>query len=78
VSAGPVREPESTPDTLYVRSDLVARTTLGDILAQARRHFGTENDADLTIVSENVQIRGFGHDQYDGADWRQYVVITKD
>ncbi len=77
MSAGDIREPVSTPDTLYVRSDLVARTTLGEILAKAKTHFGTEDVDDLTIVSEEIQIGGFGHDQYDGADWRQYLTITR-
>lgn len=77
MSARDVHEPASTPDTLYVRSDLVARPTLGEILAKARAHFGTEDIDDLTIVSEDIQIRGLGHDQYDGADWRQYLVITR-
>jgi len=77
MSAGDIREPISTPDTLYLRSDLVAGTTLGEIVAKARAHFGTEDVDDLTIVSEEIQIQAFGHDQYDGADWRQYLVITR-
>jgi len=77
MSAADAREPVSTPDTLYIRSDLVARTTLGEIVAKAKAHFGTEDVDDLTIVSEEVQIRAFGHDQYDGADWRQYLTITR-
>jgi len=77
VSAVDAREPASTPDTLYLRSDLVAGTTLGEIVAKAKAHFETEEVDDLTIVSEEIQIRAFGHDQYDGADWRQYLVITR-
>ncbi len=77
MSAADIREPESTPDTLYLRSDLVAAPSLGEIVAKAKAHFGTEDVDDLRIVSEEIQIRAFGHDQYDGADWRQYLVITR-
>ncbi len=77
MSAGDIREPVSTPDTLYVRSDLVAAPTLGDIVDKARKHFGIDDVSELTIVSENIQIRCFGHDQYDDADWRQYLMITR-
>ena len=77
MSASEIREPESTPDTLYTRSDLISAPSLGEVVAKARAHFGTEDIDDLTIVSEEIQIRSFGHDQYDGADWRQYLVITR-
>ena len=77
MSGADAREPENTPNTLHIRSDLVAGTRLGEIVERARAHFGTQDVDDLTIVSEEIQIRGFGHDQYDGADWRQYLVITR-
>ena len=77
MSINDIREPENTSDTLYIRSDLIASTTLGEIVAKAKKHFETEDIDDLIVSSENIQIRCFGHDQYDGADWRQYLVITK-
>ncbi|MFZ3481997.1 hypothetical protein [Sphingomonas sp. 3-13AW] len=73
MSAGDVKHPENTPETLYV----ISGQTLGYVLEKAKEHFGVDDVSDLAIDSENIQIRNFGYDLYDGADWCQYLVITR-
>ena len=67
------RYPQNTAETLYIPSG----ETIEYVIDRAKKHFGVDDISELTISAENIQIRCFGYDQYDGSDWRQYLVITR-
>jgi hypothetical protein len=69
--------PCNDADTLYIRTYSFQDTTIGEILEQAREHFGDIEINDLNIQSEYIHIRCLNHDQFDGADWANYLVITR-
>lgn len=66
--------PEDTETTLYFMSGFAS---LQDIIDRCESHFPDTKFEDLNIESQNIQIRCFGYDLYDGNDWCQYIVVTK-
>ncbi|AGS81126.1 hypothetical protein [Caulobacter phage Cr30] len=68
--------PENTKQTLYLESGY--GTTVEDLLERIREHFGDVNFADLKITSEKIHTRCITYDLYDGADWDDYIIISKE
>ena len=67
------RYPQNTQQVLYVRSG----GTLGDLVESAKRHFPDCEMDDLNVEGQNIQIKCFGYDLYDGNDYLDYIVITR-
>lgn len=69
--------PDNTPNRLYLLEN--GTMSLGDVMRNAERHFGSDIDLEaLTIEAEHINTRCIGFDAYDGMDWDNYLVITKE
>jgi len=67
--------PMSTPDKLYLSEYEVH--TLGDLLEQAREHFGVTSAMEtLSFSIENIKITGCSC-HYDASDYALYTVIER-
>lgn len=69
------RYPTSDKNTLYIESGYGA--TVADLLTKIVDHFGDTEYSDLLITSEKIHTRCIGYDLYDGADWDDYIIITR-
>jgi hypothetical protein len=67
-------EPDDTNDTFY----LPYASSMEDIFDRAKEKFGLCIKMDqVTISVEHIHTRCLGYDAYDGADWTDYIVVTK-
>jgi hypothetical protein len=70
-------QPDNTPDKLYIEDFGV--TTLGDLMISAKEHFGHDVELEeLTIEAEHIQTSCLGYDAYDGADWDNFIILTRE
>jgi len=70
-------EPDNTPDKLYIET--ASLFTMGDLIARAEQHFGPDIDPEsLSIDAEHIHTRCLGYDQYDGSDWDDYIILTRE
>jgi hypothetical protein len=70
-----MRYPVDTEQTLYFQCG--PSLTLDDVVDRARRHFPDCELQDLTISSENIQVKCFGYDIYDSRDYLDYIVVSR-
>lgn len=68
------RYPKSDESTLFIQG---RDHKLGDLIEQAKAHFGIDDVSDLTFDVDEIQIKCFGYDLYDSADYLFYTVISK-
>lgn len=67
--------PDNDENTLYIRTD--DYTDFEEIIAQTRKHFGTNNISDFLISSEYIHTRCVYYDLYDSGDYDNYIVIRR-
>lgn len=67
-------KPTNSKNTLYIERYSVS--ILEELVEKANEYWPGVDLANVTIDVEEIQVAGFGYDQYDPSDYIEYYVLT--
>lgn len=67
-------KPQNTENTLYIEKSFI--DDVEELVASIDKYWPGVDLANVMIDVEEIQVAGFGYDQYDPADYIEYYVLT--
>lgn len=72
-----MRLPTDTDTKIYIEEYLIQN--INDLIIYAQEKWGPEVDiSKVSVIFEEIQVKCFGYDQYDPADYIKYFILTKE
>ena len=69
-----MNRPVNSENTLYIERYSV--NILEELVEKAKEYWPGADLANVVIDVEEIQVAGFGYDQYDPSDYIEYYVLT--
>lgn len=72
-----MRLPKDTDNKIHVEEYLVQN--INDLIIYAQEKWGEDVDiSKVSVTFEEIQVKCFGYDQYDPADYIKYFILSKE
>lgn len=71
-----MRLPTDTDTTIYILEESIYN--LNELIIKAQEKWGEDVDiSKVSVIFEEIQVKCFGYDQYDPADYIKYFILEK-
>jgi hypothetical protein len=72
-----MRLPKDTDNKIHIEEYLVQN--INDLIIFAQEKWGEDVDiSKVSVIFEEIQVKCFGYDQYDPADYIKYFILSKE
>jgi hypothetical protein len=72
-----MRLPKDTDNKIHVEEYLVQN--INDLIIYTQEKWGEDVDiSKVSVTFEEIQVKCFGYDQYDPADYIKYFILSKE
>lgn len=72
-----MRLPKDTDNKIHIEEYLVQN--INDLIIYAQEKWGEDVDiSKVSVIFEEIQVKCFGYDQYDPADYIKYFILSKE
>ena len=72
-----MRLPKDTDNKIHIEEYLIQN--INDLIIYAQEKWGEDVDiSKVSVIFEEIQVKCFGYDQYDPADYIKYFILSKE